>query len=112
MNRREAIATLAAVPLFGRLLSGRRYYGPVDVHRHATMRVVDGVFLRVFCSGEDVTERCFFVDDTPGHERADLWRLNADRSRYRDPQTHQTAQETIFGSAVEVRAVPTKEWPK
>lgn len=48
-------------------------WGPMTIERHTDLKR-QGVHLRVFVRGEDVTDRCRFANDTPGHEVAELYR--------------------------------------
>jgi hypothetical protein len=107
MTRRELLASTSVLlmsPLIGHIMSGRRFYGPLTVERwHALRR--NGINLRVFCHGEDVSNRCSFADDTPGHERADLYLRDPNAKFYYDPATNNVAREQIFGVAVEIREI-------
>lgn len=58
-------------------------YGPITIDRHRFLKS-QGIDLHVFIRGEDMTNRCRFVDDTPGQEVALLFRKNIHGHCYRD----------------------------
>lgn len=58
-------------------------YGPMTLERERAFRR-RGWTVRVYVRGEDVTRRCRFADDTPGAERAELFRQNAHGHYYPD----------------------------
>lgn len=41
-------------------------YGPLAIERHSQIERQEGVYLRIFFNGKDVTNRCQFADDIEG----------------------------------------------
>jgi hypothetical protein len=71
-----------------------------DLHRDLSQ---EGVYLHVFVRGADVTDRCYFADDRPGHKIARLFKLDADGHFYVDQATGLAARETLVDDSVEIR---------
>jgi hypothetical protein len=59
----------------------------MDIERERQLRSL-GWTVRVFVRGVDVTQRCRFADDTPGRERAELYRMNDRGKFYLDEDRH------------------------
>jgi hypothetical protein len=59
----------------------RHIWGAVTIDRWQELHR-QGVNLHVFYRGEDVTLRCQFADDTPGQQRAELFRLDPDGKKF------------------------------
>ena len=76
-------------------------FGPLTIDRHLEAKRL-GVYLHVFHRGIDVTRRCRFADDTPGHNEAQLLRLNAEGRPFVDPVTGGAAIDVWHGD-VEIR---------
>lgn len=70
---------------------------PLTVDKHRAL-MMSGLHLRVFVRGEDVTDRCYFADDTPGAEIARLFALNADGRKY--VVDDEVATECVQGDVV------------
>ena len=77
--------------------------GPLTIARERVLRAA-GVHLRVFVRGEDVTHRCRFADDTPGHVVAELFRHNARGRCYLDEDRRASVEVAV--EDVEIRMVP------
>lgn len=87
-------ATVLDVPITPRIFDAP-YWGATtfEAHRERCRR---GIFLRVYVDGADVTSRCRFFDDTPGHAYAVLYRLSADgRHIERDASARWPALEVV-----------------
>jgi hypothetical protein len=69
----------------------------MSIERHAAM-LARGVHVRVFVGADDVTDRCFGADDTPGQQIAMLFKLNAEGRKY--TVDGDVATETIQGPMV------------
>jgi hypothetical protein len=93
-----------ALSIVGRKV-GRPYgVGPLTIERHLELKD-KGIDLHVFWNGEDVTKRCSFADNTPGAERADLFKVDGFGKFYKDPDTKEIAREIVRGAGVEIRRV-------
>jgi hypothetical protein len=78
-------------------------YGPLSVEQ--TRKLWDqGIELHIFVGGKDVTQCCSFVDDTPGHEVAYLFKLNERGHKYIDHQTKEAAMEIVH-SDIEIKRI-------
>lgn len=73
-------------------------YGAVTVERHRECQA-QGVHLHVWYRGRDVTTQCCFADDT-NEGMAELYLLNADGNKYRDPNTNHVAKEIVYGITI------------
>jgi hypothetical protein len=76
-------------------------FGPVTIDRWRALAAA-GIPLRVFVRGEDVTTRCRYVDDTPGHEFAELYLHNGQGHKYL-VEERVVATEFATGKDVEIR---------
>lgn len=83
----------------------RTRYGAVTIARHAVL-CRQGVCLRVYQHGHEVTG-CYFADDT-GAGIAHRYLTNANGDRYLDPRTHQPATEIVHG--ITLQAGPPFAW--
>lgn len=98
MTRRSLLSMLAVIP--GLALLGpepqlpRQVVGPMTIDRERRL-ASKGVKVTVFAGGVDVTRRCYFADDTPGHEAAYLFRHNAQGRPYFDPDVDDVARERL-----------------
>jgi len=66
-------------------------YGPITIARERKLRA-RGITLRVFWHGEDVTNRCRYVDDTPGRAVAVLYRHTPQGRCHLDEDGHVAIQ--------------------
>jgi hypothetical protein len=96
--------------IFDRPGMQREPYGAITIERHREFQR-RGLDLRVIVRGEDVTDRCRFVDDA--RQYAELYRVDEDGHKYRD-EDGQAAVEVVTAN-IEIRAQPYTErvakWP-
>lgn len=77
-------------------MSEVKRYGPLDVKRHTKIKDEEGVDLRVFLNGKEVTNRCTYADDIAGYVM--LLKLNELGAFYIDPVNRtDVARETVYG---------------
>lgn len=79
MTRRGFCGTIAAAMTAGAVVVTKRW-GRVTIERDRMLRA-QGVHLRVFYRGQDVTRRCRFIDDTPSQQVAELFKVDAETNR-------------------------------
>lgn len=72
----------------------REVWGPMDVRRHADL-YDRGIHLHVYRHGTDVSNCCRFFDDTPGHERAELFLENEHGRKYLNADHATVAFEVV-----------------
>ena len=79
---------------FRRMRTPREVWGPMDVSRHRSL-IQRGIHLHIYSGGVDVSNRCRFFDDTPSHQRAELFLHNADGRPYLNARRDAAAYEVI-----------------
>lgn len=99
MTRRRLLAIIASLPVVGfvaqqRPAPARTIVGPMTLERER-MLASRGVKVSVFVDDVDVTNRCQFADDTPGHECARLLKHGPDGRPYYDRSIDEVARETV-----------------
>ena len=99
MTRRRLLSILASLPVVGLVLQqrpapARDIVGPMTLERERAL-ASRGVKVRVLVDDVDVTNRCQFADDTPGHECARLLKHGPDGRCYVDHATGEVARETV-----------------
>lgn len=96
---------LAMLPFVQRLTTAseqtRTIVGPMSLERERALRS-RGIKVSVLVDGRDVSNRCQFADDTPGHQVARLLKHNAEGKPYFDHQTREVARETVT-KGIEIR---------
>jgi hypothetical protein len=75
-------------------------WGAMTIERHWKLRE-EGVDLRVFVGGEDVTDRCRYANDAPG-EMVAVCMVRGDGGLLVDPNTHGPSFQ-VFDSGIEIR---------
>lgn len=97
MTRRNLLAIVASLPVFAlfgqRPAPARTIVGPMTFDRERAL-ASRGVKVSVFVDDVDVTNRCQFADDTPGHECARLLKRGPDGKLFVDHATGEVARET------------------
>lgn len=58
-------------------------WGPLTLERHRQLQQ-QGIYLRVFVRGDDVTDRCRYADDTPSTQVAELYRRTPSKFAHLD----------------------------
>lgn len=99
MTRRSLLTMFAAIPGLAFLAAQpveRKIIGPMTLERERVL-AARGFKVTTLYQGVDVTRRCQFADDTPGHEVARLLKHNADGRPYVDQETKEVARETVTG---------------
>ena len=77
-------------------------YGLLDLRRYQAL-AVEGIKLKVFYDGEDVTDRCKWANDEDGC--AYLYKVNDKGQKYIDPEDKTVAAFEIVRGDIEFRRV-------
>lgn len=101
MNRRDALKSALAVIAGWTSRPVKRHVGPLDVRTHGAWKR-RGVDYHVYVHGRDVTNDCYYVDDTPRYKCAYLFLRDRDGRHYLDPSTHAAAYN-IVTDGIEIR---------
>lgn len=97
MTRRSLLTMFAAIPGLAFLASSAGappFVGPMTIDRERGL-ASRGFKVTVFAAGVDVTRRCYFADDTPGHECACLFKHDALGRAYLNSDRSDVARETL-----------------
>lgn len=101
VQRRTFLQGLAVAAGFGSVATAQAaatqrplVWGPMDVDRHRAL-CEQGIHLHVYVDGKDVSGHCRFFDDTPGQQRAEFFKADANGRHYLNDDKDGPAMETL-----------------